>query len=111
MYSYFDGVFLQEEKVFPAAYGFCGKKHNLTVLRALLNTPRGMGFNAIMKACPGLTPRMLSTRLKELEKLKLVSKGLVFGSPPRIEYKETAKAEGLKKILAELEEWGKKELS
>jgi len=95
---------------FPKVYAFCSKKHNLAILRALLATPRGMGFNAIMKACPGITPRMLSTRLKELEKLRLISKGMIFGAPPRIEYRETAKAEGLKKILAELEEWGKNEL-
>lgn len=99
------------EESFPLVYGFCAKKHNLAVLRALLGTPRGLGFNAIMKACPGITPRMLSTRLKELEKQKLISKGLVFGAPPRIEYRETAKAEGLGRILSELEEWGKRELS
>jgi len=99
-----------ENTDFEKVYGFVSKKHNLTILRALLSNPRGMGFNAIMKACPGTTPRILSQRLKELEKQKIVTKGLVFGSPPKIEYKETAKAEGLKKILAELEEWGAKEL-
>ncbi|VVC00161.1 HxlR-like helix-turn-helix [uncultured archaeon] len=101
---------MPEEKEFDRVYAFCAKKHNLPVLKVLLGHPHGAGFNAILKAAKPITPRILSTRLKELEKLKLVTKGMIFGTPPKIEYRVTAKAEGLKKIFTDLEEWGKKEL-
>ena len=101
---------LAEEIDFKRVYIFASKKHNLLILRVLLNTPHGTGFNAILKAAFPITPRILSTRQKELEKLKLISKGLVFGSPPKIEYRATQKAEGLRKIISDFEEWVKKEL-
>ena len=102
---------MSDNSGFEKVYAFVSKKHNLTILRALLNSPSGMGFNAIIKACPGITPRILSTRLKELEKQKLVSKSLLFGAPPKIEYRATSKAEGVKSVLAQLEGWWTKELS
>lgn len=101
----------RENNGFGKVQGFVARKHNLAVLRCLLGNPHGTGFNGMMKACSPITPRILSTRLKELEKEKFLSKGLVFGTPPKIEYRATAKAEGLRKIIAELEEWGKKELA
>lgn len=107
-------IILPEEPSFEKVYGFIALKHNLLILRILLNAPHGIGFNAIQKACAPharLTPRILSQRLKELEKQKLVSKSLVFGAPPKIEYRIQPKAEGLKKIIAELEEWGRRELA
>jgi len=58
-----------------------------------------------------ITPRILSTRLKELEKQGLVQKNLVLGAKPKIEYRSTQKAEGLRKAIAELEKWGAKVLS
>ena len=103
-----------EESGFEKVYVFASKRHNLPILRVLLGHPHGIGFNALQKACSAhgqITPRILSQRLKELEKQKLVSKGLVFGTPPKIEYRIQPKAEGLKKILEGMEEWGKKELA
>lgn len=99
---------------FGKVYQFAAKRHNLLILRILLNQPHGIGFNALQKAASpdaDITPRILSQRLKELEKQKFVSKGLVFGTPPKIEYRVQPKAEGLRKIIAELEEWGKRELA
>ena len=96
---------------FGKAQEFAAKKHNLAILRSLLAAQEGIGFNALLKSIPGITPRILSTRLKELEKLKLVQKNLVLGqSTPRIEYRATPKAAGLKKALSELEKWASKEL-
>ena len=93
---------------------FAAKKYSLAILRGLLAAQEGTGFNALLKSIPGITPRILSTRLKELERLKLVQKNLVLGQPtttsPRIEYRATPKAAGLKKALSELEKWASKEL-
>lgn len=98
------------EDVFQKVQDFTSKKHNLAVIRALLKTPHGIGFNSLSKMIEPITPRILSTRLSELEKLGIIQKNLVLGSKPKIEYRALAKAEGLKKAIAELEKWGTKEL-
>ncbi len=89
---------------------FVAKMHNLAILRALLNAPAGMGFNALQKETSPITPRILSTRLTELEKMKLIQKNLVLGVKPKIEYRALPKADGLRKAISELEKWGRKEL-
>ncbi|PIN85587.1 MAG: hypothetical protein COV47_01450 [Candidatus Diapherotrites archaeon CG11_big_fil_rev_8_21_14_0_20_37_9] len=89
---------------------FVAKKHNLSILRTLINGQQGLGFNSIMNTNTGITPRILSTRLKELEKSGLIQKNLVLGTKPKIEYLALPKAQGLKKIISELDKWGQKEL-
>jgi len=95
---------------FSKVSDFVAKKHNMAILKCLLESPSGTGFNAILKAVGECTPRVLSTRLKELEKLKIIQKNLVLGEKPKIEYRAQPKALGLKKAIAELEKWGQKEL-
>ena len=100
----------EDQNSFRKVQDFASKQHNLAILRELLKTPQGLGFNAIMKAVLPITPRILSARLRELEALKLIQKNLVLGTKPKIEYRALPKAEGLRKALNELEKWGKKEL-
>jgi len=90
---------------------FLAKKHNLAIIRALLNSSQGIGFNSLIKETLPITPRILSTRLKELELLQLIQKNLVLGAKPKIEYRILPKAEGLKRAITELEKWGSKELN
>ena len=90
---------------------FVARKHNISILRALLKSAQGTGFNDLIRETGPITPRILSTRLKELEKQGLVQKNLVLGAKPKIEYRSTQKAEGLRKAIAELEKWGAKVLS
>jgi len=90
---------------------FLAKKHNLAVIRILLKSSQGIGFNSLLKETQPITPRILSTRLKELEHLQLIQKNLVLGTKPKIEYRILPKAEGLKKAITELENWGSKELN
>ena len=85
---------------------FLSKKYSLGIIRELLTSPTGMGFNAVLKKVPGITPRILSLRLKELEQAKIIQKNLVLGTKPRIEYVALPKAQGLKKAISELEKWG-----
>lgn len=90
---------------------FLSKKHNLAVIRALILAPHGLGFNALLKEIQPITPRILSQRLSELEKIQLIQKNLVLGSKPKIEYRALPKSESLRKAINELEKWGNKELS
>ncbi|MEM4257455.1 MAG: helix-turn-helix domain-containing protein [Candidatus Diapherotrites archaeon] len=90
---------------------FCSKKFNLSVVRALLLSGKGVSFNTLLKTLQPITPRVLSQRLKELEQLGLVQKNLVLGQKPKIEYLATSKAEGLRKAIKELEKWGNSTLN
>lgn len=56
-----------------ATLGILGRKWTMLVLRDI--AMRDMGrFSQLMKGIPGITPRMLSARLKELEKQGMIVK-------------------------------------
>ncbi len=55
-----------------------------------------------------ISPRTLSKRLKELEKLELVSKKRFNEIPPRVEYSLTNKGKELIKCFEYLGMWAKK---
>ncbi len=99
---------MAEEKDGFSKFGkLFAKRHNLAIMKVLLASQRGVGFNTIMRGLAPITPRILSARLKELEQLKLVQKNLVLGSKPKIEYMATVKAEGLRGVIEKIEQWGK----
>lgn len=95
---------------FEKAQEFISRKYNLSIIRELILAKEGNGFNSIQRNIPGITPRILSTRLKELEKLGLIKKNLVLGEKPKIEYTVTSKGEALKKIINDFEKWSNKEI-
>ncbi|MCR4334990.1 MAG: helix-turn-helix transcriptional regulator [archaeon] len=99
-----------QDNFFKKTSDFVAKKHNIAIIRILLNSTQGLGFNSLMKQIFPITPRILSTRLAELEKEKLIQKNLVLGDKPKVEYRALPKAQGLAKAISELEKWGKKEL-
>lgn len=68
-----------------------GQKFGFQILGALLHTRQGLGFNALLREIPRITPRTLSLRLKELEGSGLVSKNIAVGKKLRIEYRLTEK--------------------
>jgi len=98
------------ENEFKKIQDFVAKKHNLAIIRALMSSAQGIGFNALMKTILPITPRVLSLRLKELEEQKIIQKNLVLGMRPKLEYRLLPKGEKLKKTIVELEKWGKQEL-
>ncbi|MCB1680467.1 MAG: helix-turn-helix transcriptional regulator [Rhodospirillales bacterium] len=65
-----------------------------------------MRFNELQKALPGVTQKMLTQQLRELEKDGLVSRKVYAEVPPRVEYTITPLARKLEPILCELCTWG-----
>ena len=82
-----------------------GKKYDLLILDALLQGRRKRRFNQLLKDIPAINPRILSMRLKELEKNGLVVKSIVLGTPVKTEYSLTEKAEELVEIIEKLKLW------
>lgn len=65
-------------------------------------------FNELKEKVYGITDRMLSLQLKELETDQLIQRQVFAEVPPRVEYTLTSIAQDLLPIWPALEEWGAK---
>ncbi|MFZ7116168.1 MAG: winged helix-turn-helix transcriptional regulator [Bacteroidota bacterium] len=65
-------------------------------------------FKQIQHEIPGLTPKMLSKELKELEINELAVRHVYDSSPVIIEYELTPYGKTLKPLIGELHKWGAK---
>ena len=63
-------------------------------------------FGELRKLLPGVTQRMLTTQLRELEKDEIVARKVYAEVPPRVEYSLTPLGQQLSPILAQMAEWG-----
>ena len=63
-------------------------------------------FGELKRRIPNITQKMLSQRLRELEKNKLVTRKVYAEVPPKVEYTSTELAEKLDPVLDELCAWG-----
>jgi DNA-binding HxlR family transcriptional regulator len=74
-----------------------GQKWIVLILREMFRNQTH--FNHILQNLEGLTPRVLSQRMKTLQMLGIVEKRTVLESPIRIEYRLTDKGKALEPIL------------
>jgi DNA-binding HxlR family transcriptional regulator len=65
-------------------------------------------FKQIQREIPGLTPKMLSKELKELEINELASRRVYDTLPVSVEYELTPYGRTLKPLIGELHKWGTK---
>jgi len=87
------------------AMDLIGKRWVGLILYELLEGPKR--FNQIESALP-ISGRLLSERLKELEKEQMVERCVYTEVPVRVEYKLTDKGYSLKGAIDEIENWSKK---
>lgn len=87
-----------------AALEIIGGKWKGVVLFHLLDGT--MRFNALQRAIGGVSQRVLTKQLRELEDTGLVARKIYPVVPPKVEYSLTAKGETLRPILFALQEWG-----
>jgi DNA-binding HxlR family transcriptional regulator len=59
-------------------------------------------FTEILEANPGLSSKVLSQRLKELENHRIIKKNIISNTPLRAEYNLTEKGQALNKIMYDL---------
>jgi DNA-binding HxlR family transcriptional regulator len=89
--------------VFHRAVELIGRRWSGAILRVLLDgTER---FSDIAAAIPGLTDRMLSERLKELEAEGILTRTVVPETPVRVEYQLTPKGRALGCVLDSIGAW------
>ena len=78
-------------------------KWSLMIMGMLENEPRR--FTALLNAVPGISQRMLTLTLRNLERDGLVTRTVFAEVPPRVEYELTALGRSLQGPLRALEEW------
>lgn len=89
-------------------YAVCkiGGRWKLLILCKLENGK--LRFSEIRRRISGITERMLTLQLREMEKEGLVKRTVYAEVPPRVDYELTAIAEELVPIWKQLDHWGKK---
>jgi len=63
-------------------------------------------FSQIQKLKPGLSPRILTAQLRELEKDGVIHRNVFPGIPPRVEYSLASAGESLRPLIKAMQEWG-----
>lgn len=86
------------------ALAVLGGKWKLLIVRYLDTGPHR--FGELMRAMPGITQRMLTRQLRELEDDGLVSRTAYAEAPPRTEYRLTPVGESLKSLIRDFDRWG-----
>lgn len=66
-----------------------------------------MRFNELMRALQGVTQKVLTSQLRQLEEDGLVSRKIYAEVPPRVEYSLTPLGQSLTPVLEQLEMWAK----
>ena len=88
---------------FHAAIELIGKRWTGAIVCAL--TERPLRFGELARAVPGLSDRLLSQRLRELEDEGLVEREVEPGTPVRVTYSLTDKGAELRPAIRELRLW------
>ena len=82
-----------------------GKKwHPVIVHRLLENGP--LGFNALQTEVDGISSKVLSDSLEDLEEKRLVDREIVSEKPFRVEYSLTERGKSLEAVIMEMRDWG-----
>ena len=90
---------------FHAAIELIGRRWSGAILCAL--TERPLRFAELAQAVPGVSDRLLSQRLRELEAEAVVERSVEPGSPVRVVYELTGKGAALRPTIDELRDWAR----
>src|SRR4030088_2434442 len=88
---------------FQRAIELIGKRWTGAVVKALLPAPAR--FNQLLAGIPGISDRVLTERLRELETEGLVERLGDPGPPVRVSYRLTRYARALEPVIGALDTW------
>lgn len=74
------------------------------ILFHLMHGPKR--FGELGRLIPGITQRMLTLQLRELEEAEIVLRTVYAEVPPRVDYALTALGHSLQPVLVALRDWG-----
>ena len=85
------------------------RRWQLSILYAALTG--ALRFNEFAEAVAGISPRMLSERLRDLEGAGLVQRTVIPSSPPTVEYRLTIKGKRLAPIIEAMRDYAREPVS
>ncbi|MFC7115802.1 winged helix-turn-helix transcriptional regulator [Natronoarchaeum sp. GCM10025703] len=87
-----------------------GKKWHPVVIHRLLE--RGpLGFNALREEVDGISSKVQSDVLEDLEEHGFVDRTVVSQKPFRVEYSLTGRGESLEPVIVAMRDWGREHLA
>jgi DNA-binding HxlR family transcriptional regulator len=92
--------------LYHEAVELVGRRWTGAILRVLMDGP--MRFSEIAQAVPELSDRLLSERMKELERRGIVRRTVHPGPPVRVEYALSKMGRELGPALIELQRWARR---
>jgi DNA-binding HxlR family transcriptional regulator len=95
--------------LYHEAVELVGRRWTGAILRVLMDGP--LRFSEIAQAIPELSDRLLSERMKELERRGIVERRVESGPPVRVAYCLSQMGRELEPALAELQSWAKRWLA
>lgn len=99
---------VEGECVVDAALDLIGGKWKGVIVFHLLDGT--LRFNALKRFTPGITQRMLTKQLRELETAGLVLRTVYAQVPPKVEYCLTTAGMRLAPVISALKVWGEEHL-
>ena len=87
-----------------AAISLIGGKWKCVILFHLVQDT--LRFNEVRRRLPGVTQRMLTNQLRELEVDGLITRQIYAQVPPKVEYSLSPLGRTLQPVLAALKDWG-----
>jgi len=91
---------------FHHAVELIGRRWSGAILNAMLPGPQC--FNELMAIVPGLSDRLLTERLRELEAEGLVRRRVIPGPPVRVSYEMTEAGKDLEPVIRALGKWAER---
>jgi DNA-binding HxlR family transcriptional regulator len=91
---------------FHHAVELIGRRWSGAIISMMMAGPQC--FNELLAAVPGLSDRLLTERLRELESEGLVRRTVIPGPPVRVSYELTEAGEGLKPVIESLGRWAER---
>ncbi|SEJ62016.1 transcriptional regulator, HxlR family [Dyadobacter sp. SG02] len=95
----------EEVKALQDTIYVIGGKWKLPIINSICNGNKR--FREIERSIPGITTRMLSRELKEMEMNKLIKRTVYPDSPVLVEYESTPYCKTFGNIILAMIEWGK----
>jgi DNA-binding HxlR family transcriptional regulator len=81
-----------------------GNKWKILIIQCLLERP--YRFNELARSIEGLSEKVLSDNLKQLERDEIIERKEFQEVPPHVEYSLSEVGESMRPIIAVMREWG-----
>ncbi len=91
---------------FHRAVELIGRRWTGAIIRVLLPGPRR--FNELLASVPGISDRLLTERLRELESAGIIRREVQSGSPVRVQYELTQGGCELREALDAVGRWAER---